>query len=133
MNNKITHPIKFSPEFNQMIYTTRNLKFFRKRFGIDTLNDFIDFSIIYTIKNLRPEVIEFYNNDIPLNIEELDTYDEREYHFIENNETVLWDSECFETYHDTWHYLDARKKGNVKYAECSDVEKEMINDLFKSK
>ena len=72
MINTITHLTKFSPEFNQMVYTARNLQFFRKRFGIDTLNDFIDFSIIYTIKNLRPEVIEFYNNDIPLNIDQVE-------------------------------------------------------------
>ena len=133
MNDKITHPIKFSPEFNQMVYTTRNLQFFRQLFGIDDLNEFIEFSIIHTIKNLRPEVIDFHNNDIKLHIKELDTYDERELHFVNRNKIPFWDSECFETAHDTWHYLDDRKKGKIHYTKCSDVEKEMINDLFKSK
>ena len=132
MNNKITHQIKFSPEFNQMVYTARNLQFFRRRFGIDDLNEFVWFSIIHTIKNLRPEIIEFYEKDLPLDIEEVKEFDQREFYFVERCPHPNQYNKQFETAHDTYHYMEDRKSGKIKYSECSDVEKDMINNIFKS-
>ena len=132
MISENSHSINFTPEFDQMVYTARNLQFFRQRFSIESLNDFISFSIIHTIKNLRPEVIDFYANDMQLNIEEIYTHHEREIHFINRMEEPLTNNESFDIYYDTWHYLDDRKKGKIKFTKCSDVEEEMINEILKT-